>query len=193
MRNIFVLFSPGSGGNHFANLLSTDKRFALRWTLEDYTNNNNKFAHSKGVENLNFQELQKLPKFGNVLCGHFAEFYWLKIKNQLEYFQNRQIFILELPNKNWLGLQKYQNYFPLCGYYVEEQRSLYTEKIIKECCQENDIITIPGDLLFEKNIDPIYDIIANESDLLLDKDLCNSMHCIWYEKLCILFQNDKKG
>ena len=32
-KNIFVLFAPGNGGNHVANLLSTDPLFPARATL----------------------------------------------------------------------------------------------------------------------------------------------------------------
>ena len=34
--NVFVLYSPGTGGNHLANLISTDPNLNTRWHKDDY-------------------------------------------------------------------------------------------------------------------------------------------------------------
>ena len=43
IKNVFVLFAPGLGGNHLANLISTDSRFQSRTTLDNYKNSNTKY------------------------------------------------------------------------------------------------------------------------------------------------------
>ena len=34
--NIFTVFAPGCGGNHIANLVSTDSRLISRFGIDDY-------------------------------------------------------------------------------------------------------------------------------------------------------------
>ena len=191
MKNIFVLFSPGTGGNHLANLLSTDCRFVQRSSVDDYANHDSTNAHTAKVENLTISDLEKLPDSNNVLCGHFGEYHWLFLNGTLEKFQNRQIFIIEVPSRDTLAWSRYTKLYPMNDYFYEEQRSLYTIALIEKTFDEHDIVSLPCELIFQSDPTQLCNHIAGECDLQLDLPSCTQMHNIWYEKL--LHQNAEKG
>ena len=180
-RNIFVLFSPGSGGNHFSNMLATDKRFNTRCGLEAYTNSTEKTAHFTSIENIRYEQIDSVPDTGNVLCGHFGEYHWLRIHNKLDRFKQRQIFCIEVP-RSGLALKRYQKYRKLAESMYEEQCTLYTILMINNAFDEHDIISIPAETIFQPAIEPIQNFLKTESDISIDIDLCTQMHSLWYDK-----------
>lgn len=191
MKNIFVLFSPGTGGNHLANMLSTDSRFIQRSSVDDYRAHPNGNAHTSNVENLTLSDIEKLTPDNNVLCGHFGEYHWLSLSGLLEKFNNRQIFILEVPVLGTTAWERYTNMYPMMGYFHEEQRSLYTVELIEKTFDEHDIVSLPSELLFQPDLSQLFDRISKECDLQMDQQTCTQMHTIWYKKL--LNQIAKKG
>jgi len=191
MKNVFVLFSPGTGGNHLANMLSTDSRFIQRSTVDDYSTYKKRDAHTSGIKNLNLSQLELLPSLGNVLCGHFGEYYWLSLSGMLEKFVNRQIFIIEVPQQGTLAWERYNDMYPMIDYFFEEQRSLYTMQIIEKTFNEHDIISLPCELLFDETLSRLFEHIATQCDLVPNQQICKQMHEIWYNKL--LHQITEKG
>jgi len=194
MKNIFVLFSPGTGGNHFANMLSTDTRFNQRTTVSDYKAHDRPNAHTSKFKNLQPAGIKKLPAEGNVLCGHLGEYYWLNDSGLLRKFCNKQLFILEVPQCGtiaWNRWNTYNQFDKSHTYLREEQRSLYTIKVIEMLFRENDIVSLSCELLFQSDLTKLFNLISSQSDISLNKDACNSMHKIWLEK--IMNQNHKKG
>ena len=191
MKNIFVLFSPGTGGNHLANMLSTDNRFTQRSNLLDYKTHVSKDAHTSNIKNLQHKDLEALPETRNVLCGHFGEYRWISLSGLLNKFDNRQIFNIEVPIQGSVAWQRYTKLYPLNRYWYEEQRSLYTIDMIETCFAERDIISVPCELLFRPRLNKLFDYISSECDIVVDKTTCASMHKIWYKK--IINQNKQKG
>jgi hypothetical protein len=55
--NIFILFAPGLGGNHLANILSLDSRFQSRANDKVYAGTTDT-AHTK-LQNLQIQSIEK--------------------------------------------------------------------------------------------------------------------------------------
>jgi len=183
MKNIFVLFSPGTGGNHLSNLLSTDKRFTTRCKVEDYLNHTGINAHTSQIKNLSLNDIKIVEDNNNVLCGHFGEYYWLFLSGLIEKFDNRQIFVIQVPERNTFGWKRYTKLNPLNDYFYEEQRSLYTIKIVQKVFNEQDIISLPGDLLFQSDFNILQEYIRNVCDIDMHIQDCEQMHTIWYHKL----------
>jgi len=189
MKNIFVLFSPGTGGNHLANLLSTDKRFTTRCKVADYSDHTGFNAHTSQIKNLSLDDVDRLKDNNNVLCGHFGEYHWLFLFGLIEKFNNRQIFIVQVPERNSFGWERYTNLYPMSDYFYEEQRSLYSIEIVQKIFNEQDIVSLPSDLLFQPNFNNLQEYIRKECDVDMYKQDCEQMHSIWYNKLLDSLKN----
>jgi len=174
VKNVFVLFAPGLGGNHLANLISTDSRFQSRTTLDNYKNSNTKYAHHYDIENLNIEN--KIQDYsGNVLCGHWGEFYWLGKSRDM--FPMKQIVIIEVPKyKNTFAYKRFQKYNNLDDYMWQEQRTLYSMEVVEKCFGIKDIWTISSEEVINEVccIDSLKDMNYD-----VDEKLCNEMHQIW--------------
>ena len=168
--NVFVIFAPGLGGNHLANLIATDPRYRSRASVEQYQNTE-KFAHHSHTNLFNL----KVDSYdNNVLCGHFGELYWLD-RSQ---FEHKQVVIVEIPqDKNSLAYKRFQRYNRnLPDYIVEEQRSLYTPELIKRVTGIDDHYTIPAEKIITEH-PPIE--LLQEMTYQIDVDICKAMHKQW--------------
>jgi hypothetical protein len=181
-KNIFVLFSPGLGGNHVANLLATDIRYITRATANDYANHNEQNAHIlegnlNNIDNKNYN-------FGNIFCGHFSEFYWKHIENKISKYQNRQIILIDLPkDNNSIAFKRHKKYSNLSKYFFEEQRSLYSFYTLENLFNENDFFNIPCEIFFNDSVDNFFNYASKEMNFSLDYTECKKMHNIWIQKI----------
>jgi hypothetical protein len=183
-KNIFVVFAPGTGGNHLANLLSTDPRFPRRAGLESYESNNQANAHVDGIENLGLEYMNKVVDYRkNVFCGHWGEMYWLKLSGLLDRFTKRQIILIKIPNENTIAYHRFQKLNGLSKYFIEEQRSIYSIEIIQKTLDESDFHVIDCDMIFSNSIAPLLEFTKKEMDLNLDSKLCSKIHRIWFDKI----------
>jgi hypothetical protein len=183
-RNVFVLFAPGTGGNHLANLISTSDEFITRASLENYKNTKSKKAHFSGITNLGINDIKNLDRSKNyVLCGHFGEFYWLELNNLKNKFKNRQIVLLQPPYNSELATRVYKQYNPPLGaYYFAEQKSLYTIQVIQRLFNENDFFEISADDIFSDDTSTILDLLNIKMNLNVDSKLINEIHKVWIDK-----------
>ena len=180
-RNIFVLFSPGLGGNHVANILSTDtNQFTIRFNDHTYLSSQ-KNAHT------NYKNLQDVSKYdnikNNILCGHWGEMYWLKIHNLIDKFKNRQVLILEIPKKDTLAYQRFIEHTKLQEYFIEEQRSIYSIELIQSSLNEKDFFVFPSEKIFAEDISEFLDFAKEEMNINVDRKLCYNIHKLWMSKI----------
>ena len=84
-KTLFILFAPGLGGNHVANMLSTSDEFNTRFNDNDYDDNAIN-AHHLVARNLNnlMDNIGMLTSSNNVLCAHWANYYWNYTNGQLD-------------------------------------------------------------------------------------------------------------
>lgn len=169
--NVFVIFSPGLGGNHLANMIATDPRYHSRATVEQYKNTQ-KYAHHSENKNLNI--ISTVSNDNNVFCGHFGELYWF---DQTP-FETKQVVIVEVPKdfdsyacKRWQTFNTY-----ITPYLVEEQRCLYTPGIIERVCGISDFYTIPAEKIITEQ--PPIELLQNMT-YQIDVDKCRLMHSEW--------------
>lgn len=169
--NVFVIFSPGLGGNHLANMIATDAKYYPRATLEQYKNTK-KFAHHSANQNLTNISIESIDN--NVFCGHFGELYWFDKTP----FKNKQVVIIEVPRdfdsyayKRWQTFNKH-----ITRYLVEEQRSLYTPDIIERVCGISDFYTLPAEKIITE--EPPIELLQ-KMRYQIDVEVCTAMHAEW--------------
>lgn len=178
-KNIIVLFSPGLGGNHVANLISTDKRFEKRATLEQYKNHNERNAHFYTEQNAIFIKKNLLK----VHCLHLGSFLWHcdAIKQNLSDFV---LLVINIPNQNTSAYTRYVSFNNNLPYYlVEEQKTLYSHDNLMKLTQHKDFHFISSEIIFSENIDAFINFTHTQMGITVDVATCKSMHHYWYSKI----------
>jgi len=185
--NIVILFPPGLGGNHTANLLSTADKYETRFEKTQYESNT-KNAHFNKVQNLSQGGIisNGLEMQNNVLCGHWGEYYWLRVCDfSLETFlPNRKVIIISLPTEHSLAYNRMILYCPVYKerYFYEETRTAYTSEVIgKLFPDDNDFFVLDPAMIFTKDIIPFLKWVNDEMALTLDINLCEYIHAKWFK------------
>ena len=191
VRNVVILFAPGLGGNHLANMLSTSAEFESRCSVSDYLQSRSQDAHFSPAKNLQIATLgDKLSSPGHIVCGHWAEYYWLQLTCGIESNVHDQLLVIKLPSASSLAWQRFFKYSSLSStYLIEEQRSLYSIEIIGRLFTNKDIFEVESDRLFDPDINWLIEFAAKDMGIQLDRDQCRHMHQIWHARLT----GDQKG
>lgn len=186
IEHLFVIFPPGAGGNHLANIISTSPRFVTK-NLNSYNDKATKNVHSKPGQNLLFSDddLRSIAKSSSVQCGHFAEYMWCK--SQIENFLfNRKYLLVEISqeHRNTFFIQRASALYPVYNqsYFIEEMSTWYSLDYFSKITSEQDLTKIDVDLLFSDNSLKIVDYLNGQLGLELDYILVDSLHRKWLEK-----------
>lgn len=184
-RNVFVLFAPGLGGNHLANMIASDPYFRDRCSLHDYINNTNEYAHFYGIRNLQ-NTYHVLNYYKNVLCGHLAEFILMAEDRNL--FYNKEIVIISIPtNKKSIAYKRFHRTHHLHDFYIKEQTLLYYPETIEKLfdIDSKKIKTIDSEKLFSEDgcIEELKKINYD-----INETFCKSIHKIWFDKIAKSFR-----
>ena len=169
--NVFVIFAPGLGGNHLANMIATDPRYDSRASVDQYKKNKLYAHHSP---NRNLTQVKILYPNWNVLCGHFGELKWFDTTP----FDEKQAVIIEVPTdkksyayKRWQTYNKY-----ITEYHVEEQRLLYTPELVNTVHGIADHYTINAESIVSKTC-PVEQL--KNMNFQIDQETCEQMHSEW--------------
>jgi len=183
-KNIFVIFAPGSGGNHLANLLSTDKNLTSRFNSNDYNDNSDR-AHyfdttTLEKDKINLKEILKNP-------GVYASHLFQLLTYRFITLVKKQFVILTIPKWNSQGHNRMKSLYNTYNnsYFYLELKWLYTEYNFKKLYNIQDkCIEINGQDLFEDNnfINNLFEK-CKELNINLDKDLCYQAHRLWLSKI----------
>jgi hypothetical protein len=186
--NLFILFAPGLGGNHIANLLSTSNDFVSRFNSCDY-NVDDKNAHHYCVQNITPTDIKnnidKLMNQSNVLCGHWASYHWFLQEGFGDYFPNRQILIIEPPSVGsdaYERLTQHTNAYSN-NYFYEEMRLLYTIDTMQKMFNETDFFVLNAELIFQTKINTFIEKVEKELCISVDVPLCNDVHKTWFTNI----------
>jgi hypothetical protein len=196
--NIFVMFAPGTGGNHLANLMSLDSRYAKRFDPSDYdfTTNNNSDAHYAtlhgGPENLNLYhpwiDINCIKLQKNILCGHVLEYLQLKnTTNILEQLPNKAFVTIQVPTPGDRAHTRMTwRYGKMDNYMLGELAVLYDAPNLKKIFDLPEIdvwhYVWPKDL-FDDDISPVLNQIQHVFGLDLDQTLAQELHTKWLANL----------
>lgn len=124
---LILLFPPGCGGNHLANLLSLDNQFQKRIQADDYMKGLLEkyvyatFNHHVGsLENLrtfvypnSLEELKSQPGIP-IVCSHVIEYYnFIQFDSPYDIFTNwsfRDMVVFTFPNENSMAYKRFYPY-----------------------------------------------------------------------------------
>lgn len=190
-ENLFIIFPPGSGGNHMANLIGLTDRFIRETDYNKYQELSNvpadnilKPAHYSPLKNLDFKDISEhfdmLIARSNVFCSHLGEY--LFYKDLYRKFPNRKYLIFTLPkfrtSKTQFRMEKFNSNTVIPGYTWEEQRILYTWENISLLYAEDDFFIFDPEMLFG---DPaiLFDYIETTFCTKLNRPLADEVHKIW--------------
>lgn len=179
------MFAPGLGGNHIANLLSTSNEFLNRFSSHDY-NTSEPNAHFFNITNIELEDISDnidiLSTQNNILCGHWASYYWLMQSDLSKHFNNRQILIIEPPSYGTMAYERlikhvtaYTNH-----YFYEEMKLLYTIETMQKMFDDDDFFVLNADVIFQNSINTFIEKAEEEFCIKLNSTLCKTIHDKWF-------------
>ena len=184
VNNIFTVFAPGCGGNHIANLVSTDSRLISRFVIDDYKDTSNKahYFDNKILEKDQI-DLKKIVNEKRSYGSHFFEFGGFGFAKLIK----KSFIVIKMPRENSIGHTRMKKLYPAFedSYFWYESKSLYTaENFVKIFDITEPCVEINGEDLFEgENF--IEDLVTQTKriGLDIDKELCNKAHELWLAKI----------
>jgi len=188
IENLFIIFAPGLGGNHLANLIALSNRFNRKCNLSSYKPGIEN-AHFSNLANLQEEKLltnlSELQNQSNVFCGHLAEYLWIQQKKIDKFFINRKFLIISFPEKFSAAYDRLLKCCPymIRDYWFYEQRSLYSIQYLEKLFDEHDFFTINAQDIFTENVDQIVKFIESELHAQIDINLTQKLHTIWYKSI----------
>jgi len=185
LKNIFVIFAPGGGGSHLANLISTDKNFTSRFDVKDYYDNTNTahYANQKSLLQKDKIDLKKILKSQGVYHSHLHSFLGFGFAKVLK----KQFVILTMPELHSKGFNRMKSLFPTYNSHLiyEELKWLYTTDNLSKFLNINEpCIEINGQDLFEdENFIDNLATKCKDFGLSIDKNMCYETHRVWLSKI----------
>jgi len=184
VNNIFTVFAPGCGGNHIANLVSTDSRLISRFVIDDYKDTSNKahYFDNKILEKDQI-DLKKIVNEKRSYGSHFFEFGGFGFAKLIK----KSFIVIKMPRENSIGHTRMKKLYPAFedSYFWYESKSLYTaENFVKIFDITEPCVEINGEDLFDgKNF--IDDLVTQTKriGLDIDKELCTKAHELWLAKI----------
>ena len=188
IENLFVIFAPGLGGNHLANLLALTDRFQRSVDFEGYSTDETT-AHFCDIVNLRVTSIEanldKLVNQSNVLCGHIGEYLWFKDMPWSSKFLNKKFLIVSVPEKNTLAFSRFIKYIPAVDneYFYQEQKTLYTQNVLEKLLEETDFFQIRAEQIFDRDIESLIEFLEQQFSSTIKKQLALDIHSAWMSKL----------
>jgi len=187
-HNLFIIYPPGLGGNHLANIISMDDNYLQRSELADY-NNNQRDAHFSKIKNLKLDVIKEnidiLKKGNNVLCGHCGEYLWFKDDPffNSDLFKNKKFCVINPPKSiNSLAYQRLIKVLPVyeSPYFFQECSTLYSIKYLSKLFDESDWFFVDSELLFTDDVNLLLDDLKLQGLIKnFNHDVVTSMHDTW--------------
>jgi hypothetical protein len=196
MKNLFVIYPPGLGGNHLANMLSLSDDYITRFDLEKYDNvpgreikaHHFSFVKQFDVDTIS-KNLEQLSNQNNVFAGHWLAYHTFKKSGLVEKFPNRKFLSIQIPEQNtkaFVRLQKLGIGFNNYPWLLHEIGLLYKVDCLSLVCEEpiKNWCYVWTDMLFGQNFSVVIKDLENQGlELNLDLDLAQSFHNKWLNNL----------
>ena len=183
INNIVTVFAPGCGGNHVANLISTDYRLKDRFKINDYKDNTNK-AHYSPILTKENVDIKKILHESGSYVTHFFEY--PAGVGFVKLLKKKFVFIT-MPEEGSKGYHRMCKLYPQYknNYFYHEMKSLYTkENFIKLNNLNEELVSISGNELFENKLFINYLLEETKKlGLLLNKQICEQIHSFWLSKI----------
>jgi hypothetical protein len=190
-KAIVILFSPGQGGNHLANIISTSVHVADRFKTDDYCgellahySSNSKNAHTSDIKNVGVFEIEQLSNTIDksnkpiIISGHIDEAYFVH-EYHIKSLGRIGFLTFEHFDLNNAIVKRMGKYDPNLSEFV------YRARVVARMFQvdETDVLAInPNEFFIEDPIE-FYKNLDKSLDLDLDLDFCVNLHKLWYNKI----------
>jgi hypothetical protein len=192
-QNLFILYPPGLGGNHLANMLSMANGFTPRFDVGDYYRPTriNKIIEHHYAEIPQFdvdktlENLEDLKNQNNVFCGHWISFYKFKESGLFKEFPNQKILSIQIPTSEQKGFARLTrtdqalgqypwSLYELSLLYRADYIALLLNKSMRDCCN------VKTDLLFGTDFSLVLKDLENQGlELDLDINVVQPLHDKW--------------
>jgi hypothetical protein len=194
-QNLFVLYPPGVGGNHFANMLSLGKNFAKRFSDNSYDNpvKHNTFLahHFSSVPQFDVDIISKnlkvLTQQNNVFAGHWLAYHVFNKSGLAKHFANKKFFCIQFPGQNTKAFARLKRMGLVSNNYLTtEITTLYKCDCLSLLCQEpeSNFYYVWPHLLFDDDFSvTIKDLQKQGFEIDLDLDLAQTFHDQWLDNL----------
>jgi hypothetical protein len=179
----FVIFAPGTAGNHLSNMIATDSKFTSRADKDFYKTLINN-AHTSN--DLIIDNIVNQPLTGNtVTCCHLASYIWNQSKiDQIK--AEKKYIVIELPThaRNSMFLTRLIQLYPYYSneFLIEELSTFYSVNVVKKLIDTNDITPVTVDKIFNKNPTILVDYLYDNFGLKLGEQ-ARYMHASWIAML----------
>lgn len=191
LENLFVIYPPGLGGNHFANILSLGKQFTPRFALESYDQNVNNahFSYHREFNVLRIREtLPELTAQSNVFNGHWLAYLQFHDSELPELFPNKKFFAIQMPEPGTVAHDRITGGNPTAynNYFMREITFMYQVPHMQALCRQADRpwYSVNPDLLFAPDLSALFADLAQQGfEIQVDMDLVNSLHAKWFNRL----------
>jgi hypothetical protein len=188
-KNLILIFPPGAGSNHVANMLSTCTGFMPHFESDDYIGDLNRryldadsIHHFRPNPNVTTTWLEeniprlKLSAGINILVAHFGEF--LGIRYLLDSLPSVHAMVFELPDYHELPSRVFFHGLRNYNYFYSEQKSMYQRHVIRQLCINSTVGAIQYTDLFTPSLTRL------EHELGVKfPDICATWHTLWYNRV----------
>ena len=188
-KNLILVFPPGAGSNHLANMLSTHPDFMPLSDSNNYVSeldqlyqSNCDIHHFTPNSNLTWHWLdERIPALKqtprtNIFIAHFGEL--LDVRHLLDQLPGVHTLVFALPEYHLLPSRVFFNNMKTHNYFYLEQRSLYQSAVVKQLCSGWSSDEIRYNDLFT----PSLSSLEQQMNIKLP-ELCHSWHTLWYNKI----------
>jgi hypothetical protein len=173
-EDIFVVFAPGTAGNHLANMLATDPRFNARTTADHY-DHLTRNAHPR-KKNIGYAKTNQRP---DVFTMHLSQYIW----NQNILGNESRFVVIEFPPEArtprfMTRIHSLYEYYH-DQYLLEELSTMYSVHTLSRLSGSNDITPVKVDLIFQPDSKLLVDYLTANLDIRLDPNVIDHMHSRW--------------
>lgn len=172
----FIIFAPGLGGNHLANIISLDDKFKTRVTPEEYKSAIEN-VHPRGdkVIDLDYSS-------DKIFCCHLAEYLWFSHEVDVATVHKKYIVVEFPPNaRSPLAIDRLHHLYDAYRdpYFLEELSTLYSVNAVRRLTGCDDVTGITIDLIFDQSSRKLLDFLHKNFGFNIDHDLASSMQSDW--------------
>lgn len=187
LENLFIIFPPGAGGNHLANLVSLSGKYSRAVDFNQYGTGYQTAHFTDNELNLAIDEngVGQLSQQNNVLCGHLASYIWFNRAGFAERFPNKKFVVITAPEHDTLAFNRASK---LCSVYTHpysyhELNTLYSIECLSALYNEHDWFQISAEDIFQPLPDKILSFLKQDLWLDVDYDFVKDIHAKWFADL----------
>jgi len=180
-NNLIIMFFPGLGGNHLANIISISKEYKnFKVDRSQYFNPSKKSnAHYNNANSIS----SNINTDNYIFLYHFGTADEDNIKKIIDTSTNYQFLVIGFPQKNQLAFKRMErkNEVDLRKYFIRyDLERLYKQQFLEKYYPGKWCTIFADDLFSNQNIEQFLTDLENKLEInILDRELAISIHNRW--------------